>query len=480
MELFNSLVVSVSGTHLTLINWLLAVVLAIYFIYSGLILGSMILSMFYNMRFNNSQDRAYQRLARDYANLFTSTSTLWLGGGLLPILGAILIYAQLQHGVETHSVSYMLVAFIMYSIGIASIYVYKNSYNFSALYNEANLKIDTTEFKEEGSMANSIRQAAGFWAFIFLLAGTWIFNTGIAIGNNSEMLMNNSFFNLFSFDNILRNLHFITAGLAMTGASFIYMKFHWDGGTHFGDIKYSNFAKKQNLGIALIFLIFQPLFIGLNSFRIQDASNSMFTWIITIISIIIIFYVAHLFSLMNKNNSNQYIKYAFFLLIFSFSITTLNDSLGFQTTNKTNTEILAHNYEVKKSEKFESQSIEIVEETGLSVFNKSCIGCHKFDTKLVGPAYNDVVPQYKDNISGLIDFITNPTRKNPDEFIAMPPVFGITDKQIKLVAEYILETSLANTGDSSSESETNTEDENTNENLEETTSEETPETSETD
>lgn len=455
MELFNSIVVPVPGAHLTLINWLLATVLAIYFVYAGLILGSMLMSMFNNMRFKKTGEDFYQRLARDYANLFTSTPTLWFGGGMMPMLAALLIYSQLQSGLQTHTVSYMLVAFLFFSAGLAAIYVYKNSFNFMALFNKVGSKIDVVEFKEEGHTANSIRQASGFWALLFLLAGSWIFNTAVAMGSNPEMLNNNSFFNLFSFDNILRNIHFITAGLTLTGASYVYMKYQWEGGVHFGNVEYSSFAKKQNLSLALIFLIFQPLFIGLNSFRIQDSSNSMFSWIITALTFIIIFYVAHLFSLMNKNNSNQYIKYAFYLLIFSIGIGPLNDSINFQTTNHTNVVLLADNYESHRDEVEQAkkeEAGEMPEISGKEVYDTRCSACHKFDKKqLTAPAYNDVVPKYKDDLAGLVSFIEKPTKVNTEEYPQGMAALGLSPDELNAVAKYVLETSLENTGQSSSE-----------------------------
>jgi len=458
MELFNSIVVPVPGAHLTLINWLLAMVLAIYFVYGGLILGSMLMSMFNNMRFKKTGEDFYQRLARDYANLFTSTPTLWFGGGMMPMLAALLIYSQLQSGLQTHTVSYMLVAFLFFSAGLAAIYIYKNSFNFMALFEKASSKVDIVEFKEEGHNANAIRQSSGFWALLFLLAGSWIFNTAIAMGNNPEMLNNNSFFNLFSFDNILRNIHFITAGLTLTGASFVYMKYQWEGGVHFGNVDYSNFAKKKNLSLALIFLIFQPLFIGLNSFRIQDPSNSMFSWIITAITFIVIFYVAHLFSLMNKNNSNHYIKYAFYLLIFSIGIGTLNDSINFQTNNHTNFVLLADNYdnhrdEVEKAKQEEAG--ETPEISGKEVYDTRCSACHKFDKKqLTAPAYNDVVPKYKNDLAGLVSFIEKPTKVNTEEYPQGMAALGLSPDELNAVAKYVLETALANTGQSSEDNST--------------------------
>jgi cytochrome c2 len=75
-------------------------------------------------------------------------------------------------------------------------------------------------------------------------------------------------------------------------------------------------------------------------------------------------------------------------------------------------------------------------EKGKSVFDTICAGCHRFDTRVVGPPFNEVVPNYKGNIEGLKSFLRNPVKKNPG-YPSMPKL-GLKEEEIDAVARYLL------------------------------------------
>ena len=75
-------------------------------------------------------------------------------------------------------------------------------------------------------------------------------------------------------------------------------------------------------------------------------------------------------------------------------------------------------------------------EKGKKVYDTVCSVCHRFDVKIVGPPYNDVVPKYKGNVEKLKAFIRNPVKVNPT-FPAMPKP-AIKEDEIDAVARYLL------------------------------------------
>jgi cytochrome c len=77
-------------------------------------------------------------------------------------------------------------------------------------------------------------------------------------------------------------------------------------------------------------------------------------------------------------------------------------------------------------------------EKGKKVFDTVCSVCHRFDSKLVGPPLNEVVPKYKGNLGKLKAFIRNPVKVNP-AFPAMPKP-PVNDEEIDSVARYLLAT----------------------------------------
>jgi cytochrome c len=75
---------------------------------------------------------------------------------------------------------------------------------------------------------------------------------------------------------------------------------------------------------------------------------------------------------------------------------------------------------------------------GQNIYEERCSACHRFETKLVGPAYNEVVPKYSGNIDNLKAFILNPQKVNPN-LPAMPKP-GLSAREAKAVAEYLIQT----------------------------------------
>ena len=75
-------------------------------------------------------------------------------------------------------------------------------------------------------------------------------------------------------------------------------------------------------------------------------------------------------------------------------------------------------------------------EKGKKVFDTVCSVCHRFDSKVVGPPFNDVVPKYKGDVAKLKGFIRNPVKVNP----ALPamPKPAIKEDEVDAVARYLL------------------------------------------
>lgn len=75
-------------------------------------------------------------------------------------------------------------------------------------------------------------------------------------------------------------------------------------------------------------------------------------------------------------------------------------------------------------------------EKGKKVFETICSACHRFDSKVVGPPLNEVVPKYKGDVEKLKKFIRNPVKVNP----ALPamPKPAIKEDEVDAVARYLL------------------------------------------
>jgi cytochrome c len=80
----------------------------------------------------------------------------------------------------------------------------------------------------------------------------------------------------------------------------------------------------------------------------------------------------------------------------------------------------------------------VVEVSGEEIFTIRCASCHKWDQKLVGPAYKDVLPKYEGKEAQLIAFIRNPVKVDP-AYPSMPNP-GLKPNEADAVAKYLLAT----------------------------------------
>ena len=70
----------------------------------------------------------------------------------------------------------------------------------------------------------------------------------------------------------------------------------------------------------------------------------------------------------------------------------------------------------------------------------NCLACHKTDTQLVGPSYQDVAAKYKDQ-KGAADMLIESIKVGSSGkwgAIPMPANAQVSDKDIKALAEWIL------------------------------------------
>jgi cytochrome c551/c552 len=92
----------------------------------------------------------------------------------------------------------------------------------------------------------------------------------------------------------------------------------------------------------------------------------------------------------------------------------------------------------------------VIQVNGEEVFTQKCSSCHRFDTKLVGPAYNNVVPKYYEDKAALVKFILNPYPVNPAEFPTGMANPGLKPEEAQAVADYLVGEVQANLGDAPS------------------------------
>ena len=78
------------------------------------------------------------------------------------------------------------------------------------------------------------------------------------------------------------------------------------------------------------------------------------------------------------------------------------------------------------------------EERGKLTYYSVCTGCHAYNVRMVGPPTQEIQALYSDNPQGIVDYISNPTRKRAD-YPEMPPQNYLSMELRMAAAQFMLD-----------------------------------------
>jgi cytochrome c551/c552 len=203
------------------------------------------------------------------------------------------------------------------------------------------------------------------------------------------------------------------------------------------DPDYINYVRSFALKTGLIFTIIQPLLYVITVISSPDGAVSFSLFITVGLVLLVMLLVSVLFYMMYKESKTNLGGATVLVFLILTSLLIYKNQLAFETTAQLQFEKVIQEYQVFAAGLKEKAGIqEIVEINGEDIYNAKCIACHRFDQKLVGPAYNDVLPKYDGKRDELVGYILNPYKINP-EYPAMPNQ-GLKPKEAEAIADYIV------------------------------------------
>jgi parallel beta-helix repeat protein len=78
------------------------------------------------------------------------------------------------------------------------------------------------------------------------------------------------------------------------------------------------------------------------------------------------------------------------------------------------------------------------EDMGKRAYYGICAGCHSYNIKMIGPPTQIIQALYADDPQGIVDYITNPTKKR-DDYPEMPPQNYLSEEVRMAAAQYMLQ-----------------------------------------
>ncbi len=425
MEFLNNFFLPPSSDHLHLIKYITLLIYFIHIPFISLLVGGTFFSVFFRIIALIDDNSFYRRVSEDFVDLLVFRKMAGLILGVIPLVVLTFIEGQVFYDATITITKFLTYTTILVAIGITFIYFYQ--YTF-----------------QNPEIKPYIQIFAALLGLLFLFAGYFIFSmsTSLIVDPTYWAFVNDLSGSLFSWNIIARFLHFVTAALAVSGAALVFFFFNWNESKKEVEDSYAQYIRKLGGGIAITFVIFQPIFLFWNLITIPDFAMSEAIYGLSVIVLFLIMMISlNLYRLL-KDAEFRVGTNVFVLFVITLIVMIVNDHLARENAIENHTDLLiarATEVESALAAEREAQMETEVEpdlELGQQVYQNQCVSCHRFDQRLVGPPYNEVLPKYTDDKEALIKFVKNPEKIDPN-YPAMPNP-GLTDKQTRSVVAFLL------------------------------------------
>ncbi|MFZ0453865.1 MAG: c-type cytochrome [Ignavibacteriaceae bacterium] len=440
MDFFNSLVIPQSADHIKLLHYMLILILFLFIPFISIIFGGTILSLFYRRRGYKNNNGLCLRFSKDIAELSTVNKSLGIILGIVPMFTAILIFVQLLHAADTSVSSYLSWSFILSAIGIILIYAYRYSLSFNTIFESLKEYAPKNEevydeFRKFRKGSIDVSNKTGLFGIVLLFTGLWFFTAGVTFATYPNDWVNTTFIgNLFSWKVLVRFISFIIGSFGITGGLLFFRFFFWEGGRKHIEDNYKEFVRKTALKVTFASMILLPVFLLLDVIMLPGIAVSFGVFNYSLAAILLIFLVLHLLYSMVKYSNTRFSGSIFFVILLIVLSSTVKDELAMSNATQIQSLRLADKFETYMNGLKGVSTTAVAVRTGEQIYQTVCSACHSFDKVVVGPAYNDVLPQFEGKKDALVAFIRNPVKVLPN-FPPMPNP-GLSLAEAKNIADY--------------------------------------------
>lgn len=448
MEFIDQLVIPASANHVMVLKYMLIISLLLLIPYLGMVLGATFLSTRYAKKGNVEGNNLYKRFARDVIEKLSITRGAEFALGIIPVLSALFAYAQLLYLSKTITVSIMALGALILIVAFVFVIKYRNTFKIEGVLqkyrkftNKESMNPDDEsvqeieDFEDEVESTNS---SSGTVAKYLLLTGAYLLAGTMALASNpSQWLHTNNILQvIFSWHSLFSFMAMLSLSGIITGGAIMFYFFKWDGGLKDMTDDYAAVVKKIAGSLALVSSILFPLMLIFTYAWLpsQSVTPSVFYYFVIVLVVSLI--LGNYIYAMAKNSDTQNATTVFMLVLVLVTFNILKDQFAFANAIQVNLK------EVNKiAEDHEKEGkTKIMQSSGIdpqAIFNQKCSACHKFDVKMVGPAYNETVPKYNGDVKKLADYIFNPQKIDPN-FPPMPNQ-GLKKKEANAMAQWLID-----------------------------------------
>lgn len=441
MDFLDKLVLPQSAEHIELLHYMLILILSLFVPFISIIFGGTFASIHYGKKFRKTKTLYYKKFSKDVIEYVTVNNGVGVILGLVPLLAAILIFAQLLHKAQIQTVGFLALSFVLLLVALFMIYTYRYSMMISNLFEAVNLNSEGDKDAEEDFRKIKARSSYlslnyGKSGLVFLFIGIWFYVAAITSATTFTSWNFTGFITVLAAPKVLLNLLiFIAFSFTLTNAAILFIHLYWKDDKKEADAEYTKFVKDTASKAGLKASIILPILIAINLFSFPETNLSGSIFIYAIISILLIFLAYHFFYMIQIKNDYRFGSLIFFILILSSVAFIIKDQKAMTNATKSHSLVLSTEYNKILAELKGEGTVAAL--SGKEIYDVRCASCHKFEQKLVGPAHFDVLPKYVGKETQLVAFIRNPVKVDP----AYPPMPnpGLKPQEAEAVAKYLLD-----------------------------------------
>jgi cytochrome c len=350
--------------------------------------------------------------------------------GVLPLLSLVLLNVQWFAGITPPLLEYLTGAILVIILGILLLAVYRGGFDSGAF-----------PTGRPGSLPHIMQGAAGigllFVGYFFMLSGLTLLNHP-----GKWAFIDGPLDFIFTWNSIWRFAQFIMLCFALAGIGILFFFFRWPGKNVDANTNYGRLAKFFAAGTALGAIAAIPLFGFFRHVTSPIVAMSVEVYAMWIFVLLLLAIVCmYLFAILRSGNT-RYGTHVFIVFLIAVLGLIAGDQLATENATREHTLHLLEKAEEVRAEREEARQIVMAKsslgpEEGKKLYEAKCTACHAFEERLVGPPHRAVLPKYKDDIDGLVTYLRNPVKVDPD-YPPMPKL-GLSPSEARAIAEYLFE-----------------------------------------
>jgi len=405
----------------------LFLILFLHLLFLGFLIGGSTVSLLLNFLGTEKRDPSYLRFSQEMIRtVLISKSALFIFG-LVPLLLVWFVYARVLFVASPLPWRFWAVILAALTLGFALLFLYRQA-------------------RERTLELSPMTVSTGAAGLLVLVLAFFLFSAGYGILFDPAKLplLQKQIRFFLSWNGVVKFLLFLAFFFGMTGGLILLLcgrSTEAAGGSNAGD---RVLVHRFGANLAIFATLVLPVFLLLDLVTLPVIALSAEVFVFSAAVLVLSFTVCLTLFLSDGKGEGRPGGRVVFLFVLIFLAILLHDDVAVGNAYQDRIAFLAMQKAAvtaeagKEAHREESAPAGQTEaDAGQVVFEKICAGCHRFDTRVVGPPLNERVPTYGGDVEKLKAFIRAPVKVNAG-YPSMPKL-GLPEDEIDAVARYLIE-----------------------------------------